>query len=104
MEWSQEIYASGCRQIHLMPRFTRELPGNYKKPLVVIINQTDMVATQSISSCGGMFQRTFSRLIPLRLPVLSQRVRKWLNPPSMVSHNLWTSRRKAYIQQRTDHG
>ena len=27
ISWTQEAFKDGCRQIHLMPRFTRKLPG-----------------------------------------------------------------------------
>ena len=27
INWVQEAYKEGCRQIHVMPRFTRPLPG-----------------------------------------------------------------------------
>ena len=48
--------------------------------------------------------RGFHWLITLSQPVLSQRGRKWLNLPLMTPHNLWTVRRKAEVQLRTDNG
>ena len=58
----------------------------------------------SIPSHGAVFQGIFPWLIALFQPVLSHRGRKWLNLPSMIPHNLWTARRKAEVQPRTDDG
>jgi len=46
--------------------------------------------------------RDFPWLITLCQPVLSQRGRKWFNPPSMTQHNLRTTRRKAEVQPCID--
>jgi len=46
------------------------------------------VARGLIPACGGVFQGTFSWLITLCQPALSQRGRKWLNLPSMTPHKL----------------
>jgi len=58
----------------------------------------------SIHSLCGVFQGIFPWLITLWQPVMSQRGKKWLNLPSMTPHNLWTVRRKAEVQPRTDNG
>jgi len=44
-----------------------------------------------------VFQGILSWLITLCQAVLSQHGREWLNIPSMVPHNLWTSGWKAKI-------
>jgi len=36
--------------------------------------------------------------------MIGQRGRKWPSLHSMTPHNLWTSRRKAEVQPRTDNG
>ena len=58
----------------------------------------------SIPSHAGVFQGIFPWLITLCQPALSQRGGKWFNLPSMTPHNLWTLRRKAEVQPRTDNG
>jgi len=58
----------------------------------------------SIPSHDGVFQGIFPWLIALCQPVLSQRGKKWLNLPAMTPHSLWTVRRKAEVQPRTDDG
>jgi len=73
----------------------------------VMIAQWDsslFVCPGSIPSHGGVFQGIFPWLIALCQPVLSQCGRKWLNLPSKTPHNLWTARRKAEVQPRTDDG
>jgi len=49
-------------------------------------------------------QGIFPWLITLYQPALSQCGRRWFNLPSMAPHNLWTSKRKVYIQCWTDNG
>jgi len=56
----------------------------------------------SIPSHGQIFPGIFPWLITLCQPILNQCGTKWLTLPSMAPHNLWTSRRKAEVQPRTE--
>ena len=62
------------------------------------------VARVQFPATAEYFQGIFPWLIALCQPVLSQRGRKWLNLPPMTPPNLWTARRKAEVQPRTDDG
>jgi len=62
------------------------------------------VARVQFPAMCGVSQGIFLWLITLCQPVLSQRGRKWLNLSSMTPYNLWTARRKAEVQPRTDNG
>jgi len=55
-------------------------------------------ARVQLPATAEYLQGIFPWLIALCQPVLSQRDRKWLNLPSVASHNLWTLRRKAEAQ------